>query len=270
MTTAMTTAMTKDASKFSDWRIGLVACASIEGVVTGALRQAQASFAHLDAIATGPGDADLDRFHALILHIGESAGESGWFQPKQLRTNSRPLLLATGPEAIYSREALWDHADDIVFAPYLPAELIFRLSRLIGGGRDGRHAVVPSAKPCVVVAEDDPDIVTLLRRALERLDVDAHFVSDGLGALAAARRLLPDLLLLDIGLPFVNGIEVLRCLRNDPGTSTVVALLLTASADPLHVAQSVDLGAVDYILKPFGYFDLIRKLKPLLRNQAAR
>jgi DNA-binding response OmpR family regulator len=119
-----------------------------------------------------------------------------------------------------------------------------------------------------LVADDDPDIVTFLKCVLQRFDVDAHFVSDGLAALAAARQLLPELLLLDIGLPIMNGIDVLRCLRNDPGTSSLVTLLLTASADSSHVKSGADLGAVDYVLKPCGYFDLIRKLKPLLRNQS--
>jgi CheY-like chemotaxis protein len=259
--------MTNDTIAFSELRIGLVACASMEDPLTGSLRQAQVSFAHVDANSVRPGDRELERYHALILHVGDSASQSDWFRPRQLRANSRPLLLAAEPEAIYSRASLRDHADDIIFAPYLPSELIFRLTRLIGGTRDGRHAVAPSAKPCVVVADDDCDIVAFLKCVFQRFDVDAHFVSDGLAALAAARRLLPELLLLDIELPIMNGIDVLSCLRNDPGTSAIVTLLLTASADSMHVKKGVDLGVVDYILKPCGYFDLIRKLKPFLRSQ---
>jgi|SRR5580658_70553 CheY-like chemotaxis protein len=260
--------MTNEINAFSELRIGLVASAPIEIALTGPLRQAQVPFSRVDASAVGPGDQELERYHALILQVGDGATESNWFQPKRLRTNSRPLLLAAEPEAIYSRASLRDHADDIIFAPYLPGELIFRLSRVIAGTCDGRHATALSTKPCVLVADDDPDIVTFLKCVLQRFDVDAHFVSDGLAALAAARQLLPELLLLDIGLPIMNGIDVLRCLRNDPGTSSLVTLLLTASADSSHVKSGADLGAVDYVLKPCGYFDLIRKLKPLLRNQS--
>jgi len=232
------------------------------------MRQTQVSFAHVDANLVPPGDPELERYHALILLVGDTATESNWFQPKKLRTNSRPLLLAAEPDAISARASLRDHADDIIFAPYPPSELNFRLSRLMGGTRDGRRAVAPSTKPCVVVADDDPEIVTLLTCVLQCVGVDAHFVTDGLADLAAARRLLPDLLLLDIGLPLMNDIDVLSCLRNDPGTSALVTLLLTASTDSSHVKRGVELGAVDYILKPCGYFDLIGKLKPLLlRNQ---
>ena len=258
--------MPNDSSAFSELRIGLLACSSTENALTGSLRQAQIPFAHVDANLVRPGDPELERYHALVLHVGDH--ESNWFRPRQLRANSRPLLLAAEPEAADSRASLRDHAGDIIFAPYPPGELIFRLTRLIAGGGDGRHTAAPSAKPCVVIAEDDPDMVTFLKCVLQRFEADAHFVGDGLAALAAARRLLPDLLLLDIRLPIMNGIDVLSCLRKDPGTSTLATLLLTASADSAHVKRGVDLGAVDYILKPCGYFDLIRKLKPFLRNPA--
>jgi len=258
--------MTDDTNAFSELRIGLVTCAAMDAALTDSLRQAQMSFAQLDANVVGPGDRELERYHALILHVSDGASESNWFRPELLRTNSRPLLLAAALETIHTRASLRDQVDDIIFAPFLPGELIFRLSRLIGT-RDGGHGVVRSAKPCVVVADDDPDILIYLKCVLQRFDVDAHFVSDGLAALAAARRLLPDLLLLDIGMPIMNGINVLRCLRNDPGTGALLTLLLTASADPLHVEEAAELGVLDYILKPLGHFDLIRKLKPLLLHR---
>ena len=96
------------------------------------------------------------------------------------------------------------------------------------------------------------------------LDVETHFVSDGGAALAAARRLLPDLLMLDVGMPVMNGIDVLRSLRSDPGTSALVTVLLTGSSNPSHVEACAGLGAVDYILKPFGHIDITRKVKALL------
>jgi CheY-like chemotaxis protein len=258
------TAIDNAIAAFSELRIALVACAAMDDVLAKSLRHAQVSFAQVDANLVSPGDPELDRYHALILHVGDFADEPDWFRPRHLRINSRPLLLAADPAVIFSRASLRDHADDIIFAPFLPIELTFRLSRLVSGTREGRHSVPPSAKPCVVVADDDPDMVAFLKCVLQRFDVEAHFANDGLTALSAARRLLPDLLLLDIELPIMNGIEVLSCLRDDPGTCSLATLLLTSSADSLHVKKGVDLGAVDYILKPCGYFDLIRKLKPFL------
>jgi len=262
--------MTEDKKPFArllqNKRIGLVACGAIEPAVTGALQLAQASFAHVDANLVSPEDKGLERYDALILRIGDSVRESNWLRPELLRANSRPLLLAGESASIYYRISLHNHADDVIFVPFFPSELIFRLSRLISGAGEGRHATPRAARPCVLVADDDRDIVIYMKSVLQNFDVDAHFVSDGRAALAAARRLLPDLLLLDVRMPLMSGIDVLRALRNDPGTSALVVALLTGSADTGHVKEGADLGAVHYILKPFGHLDLIRKLKPLLRS----
>jgi CheY-like chemotaxis protein len=255
-------------------RIGLVSCGAMEAAVTAALQQAKASFGHVDANVVEPGSPDLGRYHALILRLADGAPpgpvvESNWFRPELLRKNLCPLLLAGEPAAINYRVSLQSHADDIIFAPFSPYELIFRLARLTGV-HESRHVAVPPARPCVLVADDDRDILIYLKNLFRNLDVDAHFVSDGRAALAAARRLLPDLLLLDVRMPFMNGLDVLRSLRKDPGTSALVTVLLTGSAETSHVKESAELGVVEYILKPFGHLDLILKLKPLLRASEFR
>jgi CheY-like chemotaxis protein len=125
-----------------------------------------------------------------------------------------------------------------------------------------------SGRACVLVADDDRDILIYLKGVLRHFDVETHFVSDGKAALAAARRLIPDLLLLDVGMPVMNGIDVLRSLRKYPNTRGIVTVLLTGSADPLHVEACAGLGAVDYILKPFGHVDITRKVKTLLTASA--
>lgn len=109
--------MPNDTSALSELRIGLVACDAMEPAFTRSLRQAQVSCACVDANAVGPGHRELERYQALILLFGDTAVESIWFQPKRLRTNSRPLLLAAEPEALYARASLRDHADDIILAP---------------------------------------------------------------------------------------------------------------------------------------------------------
>jgi len=125
--------MPNDTSALSELRIGLVACDAMEPALTRSLRQAQVSCACVDANAVGPGHRELERYQALILLFGDTAVESIWFQPKRLRTNSRPLLLAAEPEALYARASLRDHADEIILAPHPPSELTFRLSHLISG-----------------------------------------------------------------------------------------------------------------------------------------
>ena len=248
--------------------IGLIACpASVETKVRGALEQVNACFAHIDGNSVRPGAPELELYDALLLHVADGAAELDWFRPEILRQNTRPLLLAGQAEAIRRRVSLQAHADDVIFPPFPAAELVFRLSRLTADTGEQRHAVAPSGKPCVLIADDDPDIVIFLKIVFRDLDVETHFVSDGKAALAAARRLLPDLLLLDVRMPFMNGIDVLRSLRRDPGTSALVTVLLTGSSDPLHVEACAGLGAVDYILKPLSHVDITRKVKALLTTK---
>jgi DNA-binding response OmpR family regulator len=246
-------------------KIGLVGCKAIEAAITIALKQAQAQFTVIRADAVDPGASELDRFDALILGVDGNAAESRWLRPEILRNHTRPLLLAGPPEAVYCREALQTHADDVILSPFSGGELLFRLHRITGGKCTPRETVVRSAKPLVLAADDDRNITIYLGCVLKNLDVEVHFVNDGRAALAAAGRLLPDLLLLDIAMPTMNGLEVLRRLRSDPATRDLPTVLLTASSDPSHVSAGADLGVLDYILKPFGHIDLARKLKALLR-----
>jgi len=242
-------------------RVGLVNCTAIEAVIIRALTQVEASFAVVQANAVDPGASELNRFDALILGVGDGVDESGWLLPEIARNHTRPLLLAGPPEAIYCREALQSHADDIILTPFSKRELLFRLHRITRGKRPFRETVVRSEKPIVLVADDDRDITIYLGCVLKNLNVEINIVGDGRAALAAARQLLPDLLLLDIGLPIINGLDVLRQLRNDPGTHDLATVLLTGSSDPSHVSEGADLGVLDYILKPFDGVDLVRKLK---------
>jgi DNA-binding response OmpR family regulator len=246
-------------------RIGLVASKAMEDAITSALKEVQAPFTMIPVDAADPGASELDRFDALILGVGDNATESGWLRPEMLRNHTRPLLLAGPPETVYCRQALQSHADDVILTPFSGRELLFRLHRITGGKCASRETVVRSGKPIVLAADDDRNITIYLGCVLKNLDVKVHFVSDGRAALAAARHLLPDLLLLDIGMPIMNGLDVLRRLRNDPATRGLATVLLTASSDPSHVTAGAELGVLDYILKPFGHIDLARKLKALIR-----
>jgi CheY-like chemotaxis protein len=244
-------------------RIALIAFPEALGArVASTLEQVGACFAHFNAHEVRPGGPELERYDALLLHVPEGAADLDWFRPETLRHNTRPLLLAGHREAVQRRVCLQADVDDVIFPPFLATELVFRLYRLTAGER--RQAVARSGKPCVLVADDDPAIIVYLKSILRSFDVEAHFVSDGGAALAAARRLLPDLLMLDVGMPVMSGIDVLRSLRSDPGTSALVTVLLTGSSDPLHVEACANLGAVDYILKPLVHIDITRKVKALL------
>ncbi len=118
----------------------------------------------------------------------------------------------------------------------------------------------------ILVVEDDPDIARGLRSNLEIEGHEAHVVSDGARALEEARRLLPDLVILDLMLPGLDGLRVLSELRRiDPATPV---LILTAKGSESDKVRGLRLGADDYVTKPFALMELLARVEALLRRGA--
>ena len=118
----------------------------------------------------------------------------------------------------------------------------------------------------VLLAEDDPAIADPLSRALQREGYSVHVVADGHAALRAAAETDIDLLVLDLGLPGMDGLEVCRRLRADG--SEVPVLMLTARADEVDFVVGLDAGADDYVAKPFRLAELLARIRALLRRRA--
>ncbi|NUT48669.1 MAG: response regulator transcription factor [Saccharothrix sp.] len=118
----------------------------------------------------------------------------------------------------------------------------------------------------VLLAEDDPAIAEPLSRALEREGYQVHVVTDGPGALEAATNSGIDLLVLDLGLPGMDGLEVCRRLRAD-GRGLPV-LMLTARSDEVDFVVGLDAGADDYVAKPFRLAELMARIRALLRRRS--
>ena len=117
---------------------------------------------------------------------------------------------------------------------------------------------------CVLLAEDDTSISEPLARALRREGYDVNVSSDGPGTLEAAQAGGIDLIVLDIGLPRLDGLEVCRRLRSDG--QTVPVLILTARADEVDTVIGLDAGADDYVTKPFRLAELLARVRALLRR----
>ncbi|WHT20349.1 response regulator transcription factor [Crossiella sp. CA-258035] len=118
----------------------------------------------------------------------------------------------------------------------------------------------------VLLAEDDPAIAEPLSRALQREGYSVHVVSDGVSALEAASNGEVDLLVLDLGLPRLDGLEVCRRLRaNGRG---IPVLMLTARADEVDFVVGLDAGADDYVAKPFRLAELMARIRALLRRRS--
>jgi DNA-binding response OmpR family regulator len=118
----------------------------------------------------------------------------------------------------------------------------------------------------ILIVEDEPNIVKLISMRLERLGHIVSAAADGGAALKAAGEITPDLILLDVMIPEINGLQVLRRLKADPATARIPVLMLTARGHEQDVAAGLEGGAEDYIIKPFSFPELIARISTALAH----
>jgi DNA-binding response OmpR family regulator len=135
--------------------------------------------------------------------------------------------------------------------------------------RPGVNQPSVSGRKWVLVVEDEQDIAELLKHTLERGgDLDVDTVGTGDGALKAVAERTPDLVILDLNLPVLSGIEVCRLLRARPATASVPIIMLTARTSESDRVTGLDMGADDYITKPFSPKELVARVAAVLRRSA--
>ena len=119
----------------------------------------------------------------------------------------------------------------------------------------------------ILVVDDELKIARLVRDYLVEAGFDVITASDGLGAIATARSVRPDLIVLDIGLPGLDGLDVTRSIRKHSDTPIV---MLTARSDETDRIIGLELGADDYVVKPFSPRELVARVKAVLRRSSGR
>jgi len=119
--------------------------------------------------------------------------------------------------------------------------------------------------PKILVVDDEPDAIELIKFNLKNAGYEVVTAADGDEALKKARSLLPDLIILDLMLPEVDGLEVCKILRRDQRVSAVPIIMLTAKAAEIDRVLGLELGADDYVTKPFSPRELVLRVKRLLR-----
>ena len=125
-------------------------------------------------------------------------------------------------------------------------------------------------KQKILVIDDEPDAVELVEFNLKSAGYDVVTATDGEEALKKTRAVLPNLIVLDLMLPEVDGTEVCKILRRDPKTSAIPIIMLTAKAAEIDRVLGLELGADDYVTKPFSPRELVLRVKRLLRTAQAQ
>jgi DNA-binding response OmpR family regulator len=118
--------------------------------------------------------------------------------------------------------------------------------------------------PIVLVVEDDPVILRLLEVNFELEGFEVVLAHDGAEGIAAARAQRPDIIISDIMMPKVSGLELVEALKADEATASIPIILLSAKAQTGDLKSGMDAGADDYITKPFEPLDLVDRVNALL------
>jgi two-component system, sensor histidine kinase and response regulator len=201
----------------------------------------------------------------------------GWSLTRSLRTEgwaSAIPIIAVSALALPSDRARAIEAgcDDFVSKPFAPAELRAILLRYFPGGpaaatpaqRDGAapargHPTTPLGR--VLVVDDEVANVELLARRLEAIGCQTQVASSGERAIALARTEHPDLILLDVMMPGIDGLQTCRRLKSQPETADIPVIFVTAKDRSEDVSKGFEVGGVDYIAKPFEPIELAARVR---------
>jgi two-component system, OmpR family, alkaline phosphatase synthesis response regulator PhoP len=120
----------------------------------------------------------------------------------------------------------------------------------------------------ILIVEDDPDILNLISLYLQKAGHEVEALSDGAAVPSRLKSNPADLLVLDLMLPGMGGLEICRAVRNDPATARLPVIMLTARSDESDRVAGLELGADDYVTKPFSPKELVARVAALLRRAA--
>ena len=182
----------------------------------------------------------------------------------------KPAVIVGSPDELIARFAVVaDFNRDFVVRPSGPEELLlraYRILRFVESAAAAAPTSVRNGARHVVLADDDATTIVMISTILKHFNFECDIAHDGAQAVEIARRKKPDLVLLDVSMPHMNGFEALTVLRDDSATRNTRVILVSAHHDEAEVVKGFSLGADDYIVKPFNSGELIARINRVLRE----
>jgi DNA-binding response OmpR family regulator len=208
----------------------------------------------------------VERFDIVVLNVVNTVESAG--QQHASGTLNKPVLLvgsrASIPGEIVSIEM---PARDFLTTPWDAEELLVRCCKLLSPVSIGTLPVERDGPAQVVIADDDPAIGALLTATLRRTGAECRLARNGTEALALVREVKPDVLILDVNMPGMDGFEVLTNLHADPLTARLPVVLLSARQQEADVLKGFSCGANDYITKPFNPMEVTARIARYLPRE---
>ncbi|MEO8369574.1 MAG: response regulator [Candidatus Solibacter sp.] len=258
-------------------RVALIGFADEEAErVCGAFERAHA----LPRMFTGEEPPHVDSIQdcsVLMVHVRPETLGIPWLQ-SDFSGSQQPLVLVGGREDILSLPAeVQARACEFLIDGWQPEEVIMRLSFALsrtvrnqaagafpqaGAGGAARARRPGREKPEIIIADDDVHVRAVVRSALQSIGMECHLAANGTEAISMIRELRPDIAVLDVNMPGSDGFEVLSAIRQSG--IPVKVIMLTAHQHERDVLRGFELGADDYVVKPFNPLELAARIKRLL------
>jgi two-component system cell cycle response regulator DivK len=241
-------------------RIGLADFSEPEANrIAQALDRAACFTLRIETPPEGLSQTMVERFDIVILNLNGAPDSA--YQNSTSPGLQKPILLV-GSRACVSDDvtSIETPARDFLMTPWDPEELLVRCCKLISGGLRNAAPSRKEGPAQIVIADDDPAIGALLTAVLRRTGAECTIARSGTEALALVREVLPEVLILDVNMPGIDGFEVLTNLRVDNLTARIPVVLLTARQQEADVLKGFSCGASDYITKPFNPMEVTARV----------
>jgi DNA-binding response OmpR family regulator len=220
-----------------------------------------------------PGLNTFSPFDACFINAsGVALGEQQAPIEMIARSRKPAIIVGSFEELIKRFVVVADLNRDFVLRPCQPEELLLRAYRILRFVEAAAEEIQSSAQNGtrrIVLADDDATTVVMISTILKHFKFDCDVAHDGVQAIEIARRKKPNLVLLDVSMPHMNGFEALTALRSDSATRNTPVILVSAHHDEAEVVKGFSLGADDYIAKPFNSGELMARINRVLREAEA-
>ncbi len=218
-----------------------------------------------------PGLHSFSAFDACFVNAS-AAGIGEQPAPIEMIARSRKpaVIIGSFEELITRFAAVADLNREFVLRPCQPEDLLLRAYRVLRFFESAAEVVIQSAvrngSRRVVLADDDATTVVMISTILKHFRYECDIAHDGEEAVDMARKTRPDLVLLDVSMPRMNGFEALTALRGNIETRNVPVILVSGHRDEAEVVKGFSLGADDYVTKPFNSGELMARINRALRE----
>jgi two-component system cell cycle response regulator DivK len=257
--------------QLSGKRLGLIGFDAIEAKrLSDAFSNAHASIQALEGADAAPHSDALRLVDLVLFNLRQGAPPPEWVKRKSLATLESPVLFV-GP-----RDLLLDHGvslksgeHDFLVWPWDAEEAVMRVSLALSRQPERQMSKVAAlSKPSIVIADDDPTTVALVKATLESYQMECRIAADGGRALEMITAQPTSAVILDVNMPNLDGFEVLAALRRNETVCDIPVVFLTSRQQETDIVRAFGLGADDYIVKPFSPMELVSRLKRLIRKSS--